>query len=226
LKVDPGRTDIYVSKEDIHYNGIDSKDFWEIRMAKKKPRGYVRVDDILKIDYRKIPQEYYKKCGSKQDVIFKNIFGEPIKVPEIEGGAEGVDLELLYNLIYQANLKIDRILDVLERKDTERYASAGSEWVNISGSGMRFVVNQRFSRGDIIAFKVFLPLSSRTWINVLGKVMSVTESDSENKYSTAVKFIDLSEVDREMIIRYVFQRQRELLRLGSDVKIENDRLVD
>ncbi|MBW2655860.1 MAG: PilZ domain-containing protein [Deltaproteobacteria bacterium] len=195
-------------------------------MAKEKPRGYVRVDDILKVDYRKISYEHYKKCESKPEVIFKNIFGEPIKVPEIEGGTEGVDLELLYNLIYQANLKIDRILDILERKDAERYASVGSEWVNISGSGMRFIVNQRFSSGDIIAFKVFLPLASRTWINVLGKVMSVTEVDSENKYSTAVKFIDLPEVDREMIIRYVFQRQRELLRLGSDVKIEKDQIVD
>ena len=195
-------------------------------MAKENSRGYVRVDDILKVDYRKISQEHYKKCESKPEVIFKNIFGEPIKVPEIEGGTEGVDLELLYNLIYQANLKIDRILDVLERKDTERYASADREWVNISGSGMRIIVNQRFSSGDIIAFKVFLPLASRTWINVLGKVMSVTEVDSENRYSTAVKFIDLSEVDREMIIRYVFQRQRELLRLGSDVKTEKDRIVD
>ena len=195
-------------------------------MAKENSRGYVRVDDILKVDYRKISQEHYKKCESKPEVIFKNIFGETIKVPEIEGGTEGVDLELLYNLIYQANLKIDRILDVLERKDTERYASADREWVNISGSGMRIIVNQRFSSGDIIAFKVFLPLASRTWINVIGKVMSVTEVDSENRYSTAVKFIDLSEVDREMIIRYVFQRQRELLRLGSDVKTEKDRIVD
>lgn len=187
-------------------------------MEKAKTRGHVRVDDILKVDYRKISQEYYKKCGSKPEVIFKNIFGDPIKVHEIEGGTEGVNLELLYNLIYQANLKIDRILGILESKDTERYASAGSECVNISGSGMKFVVNQRFSSGDIIAFKVFIPLSSRTWINVLGKVMSVTESDSENKYSTTVKFIDLSKVDREMIIRYVFQRQRELLRLGSECK--------
>ncbi|MBU8911503.1 MAG: PilZ domain-containing protein [Desulfobacterales bacterium] len=195
-------------------------------MAEVKKRGHVRVDDILKVDYRQIAQEDYKRCKSKPEIIFNKTFGEPIKVPEIEGG---VDLELLYKLIYQTNLKIDHILNILESKDTEKYTSAGSECINISGSGMRLAVNHRFLIGDIIAFRVFLPLSSRTWINVLGKVMSVTESesDSENRYSTAVKFIDLSEVDQEMIIRYVFKRQRELLRLGSDVKNEkNDQIVD
>ena len=197
-------------------------------MAKVSSRGHVRVDDILKVDYRKISQEDYKRCENKPELILKNIFGEPIKLPEIERGIDGVDLESLYKLIYQTNLKIDHILDILETKDTQKHASAVSECVNISGSGMRFATNHRFLIGNIIAFRVFLPLDlgSGSWINVLGKVMSVTESDSENRYSTAVKFIDLSEADREMIIRYVFQRQRELLRLGSDVKTENDRVVD
>ncbi len=191
-------------------------------------RGNVRVDAILKVDYRKVSQEDYKRYESKPEVIFKNAFGEPIEVPEIEGKIEGVDLELLYKLIYQANLKIDRILDILETKDTERHPSAGSESVNISGSGIKFAATHRFLIGNIIALRVFLPLdlASGSWINVLGKVKSVTKSDSKNIYNTAVKFIDLSEGDREIIIRYVFKRQKELLRLGSEVKTENDRVVD
>jgi len=197
-------------------------------MKEEKQRGNVRVDDILKVDYRKISHKDYKKCENNPEVIFKNTFGEPSKVPEIEGKIEGVNLELLYKLIYQTNLKIDRILDILETKDNERHASVGNECVNISGSGIKFATNHHFLIGNIIALRIFLPIDlvSGSWINVLGKVMSVAESDSENKYNTAVKFIDLPEDDREIIIKYVFKRQRELLRLGSDGKTENDQAVD
>ena len=207
-------TDIYVSKEDTHYSVIDSKDFPDVKAIMVSRREYVRVDDILRVDYLEIPQEDYKRCENKPEIIFKDIFGKPLKAPEIEEA----NSELLYKLIYQANLKIDRILDILESKDNKGYMSSGSECVNISGSGMSFVANRSFSIRDIIALRVFLPLVSRTWINVLGEVTSSAESGQENKYAVSVRFVELSEDDREMIVRYVFKRQRELLRLTSDAK--------
>ena len=210
----PVGTDIHLSKKDIPYKVIDSKHFPEVKVVGQ--RGHARVEDILKVDYRKISQEDYKRWKSKPEVIFKNTFGELLKVPEIEE----VTLEVLYKLIYQTNLKIERILDILESKDTERYASVSSEYANISGSGMKFVADRSFSIGDIIALRVFLPLTYRPWINVLGKVILLTdtEPDSEHSYNVSVEFTGLSERDREMIIRYVFKRQRELLRFTSDVK--------
>jgi len=218
----PVGTDIYVSKEDTYYSVIDSKDFPEVKAVRVSRRGHVRVDDILRVDYRKIAREDYERCENKPEIIFKNTFGEPLKAPEIEEADSG----LLYKLIYQANLKIDRILDILESRDTERYTSAGSECVNISGSGMRFVANRSFSIGDIIALRVFLPLVSRTWLNVLGKVTSCAESGTGNRYDVSVRFVELSEGDREMIVRYVFKRQRELLRLTSDMKSRKSESVD
>jgi c-di-GMP-binding flagellar brake protein YcgR len=115
---------------------------------------------------------------------------------------------------------------MLESKDTEKYESVNNESVNISGSGMKFIANQSFSIGDIVALRIFLPLVSKTWINILGKVVSVTESGAENRYEVTVKFKELSESDREIIIGYVFKRQRELLRLTSDVKSRESESVD
>ena len=192
----------------------EPKNFPEVKATGLNHRKHVRVDDVLKVDYRKISQKEYSKCKGKPEIISKNIFGKPFEAPEIED----VSLELLYKLIYQANLKIDRILNILESKDAEKYASVGNECVNISGSGMKFIANRSFSIGDIIALRLFLPLVSKTWINIFGEVVSVTESEPENKYSVAVKFKELSESDREIIIGYVFKRQRELLRRTSDVK--------
>jgi len=210
----PIGTDIYVSEKNIVYHVIDSENFPEVKALRMTRRGYVRVDDILRVDYRKISQRDYDHFENKPEILFKNIFGETFKPPEIEEATP----ELLYNLIYQANLKIDRILDILENRDSERYVSAGSEYINISGSGMRFVANRNFAVGDIIALRVFLPLVSRTRIDVLGKVTSSTQSESGDKYDVSVRFVELSETDREMIVGYVFKRQRELLRINSDAR--------
>jgi c-di-GMP-binding flagellar brake protein YcgR len=192
----------------------NSKDPQEIRTGTENRRKYVRVDDLLKVDYRKISEEEHRRYEENQEEIFQRIFGEPFKVPDIEE----VDLGLLYRLIYQANLKMDRILAILENRDTDRYESVDTEYVNISGSGMKFTASRGFSTGDILALRIYLPLVSSTWMTVLGKVKSSTELPTKEGYGTAIQFIELSEDDRETIIRHVFKRERELLRVTSDTQ--------
>ncbi len=192
----------------------ETKNFSEVKATGPNQRKNVRVDDVLKVDYRKISQQDYNECKTKPEIIFEKTFGKAFEAPKIED----VNLELLYKLIYHANLKIDRILNILESKDTERPESVSSESVDISGSGMKFIANRSFSTGDIVALRVFLPLASKTWINILGEVVLATKSGTENRYDVTVKFKGLSERDKEIIIGYVFKRQRELLRRNSDVK--------
>ena len=200
----------------------ESKNFSEVKPVGTNHRKHVRVDDVLKVDYGKISQQDYKRYKGKPEIILKKIFGKPFEAPQVEN----VSLKLLYEFIYQANQKIDRILDMLESKDTEKYESVNNESVNISSSGMKFIANQSFSIGDIVALRIFLPLVSKTWINILGKVVSVTESGAENRYEVTVKFEELPESDRDIIIGYVFKRQRELLRRTSNVKSRESESVD
>jgi len=206
----PAGTDIYVLGSSICYNVIDSKNFPEIKAVRVFHRKHVRVDNILKVAYKKISQENYNKYRYKPDLIYKSIFGESFKVPEVEK----IDLKLLYKLIYQVNLKMDRILDILESESIKKYTLSENEYINISGAGVRFITDQAFSTGDIIAFRIFLPLAGQSHIDVLGKIIRVTKK--KDKYCAAAKFVELSEDDREMIIKYVFKRQREILRLSSD----------
>lgn len=206
----PVGTDIYLLGSSICYNVIDSKNFPEIKAARVSHRKHVRVDNILKLGYKKISQEDYNKYRHKPEVIYKNIFGESFKVPEIEE----VNLKLLYKLIYQLNLKMDRILDILEGESIKKYIVSENEYINISGAGVRFITDQAFSIGDIIAFRIFLPLATQSHIDVIGKIIRVTKK--KERYCIAAKFVELSKDDQEMIIKYVFKRQREILRLSSD----------
>jgi len=193
---------------------IDSKELRNGQEEREGRREFMRIDDLLRVDYRKISQQEFDRSSGKPEAIFRKVFGDPVIPPEIEE----VDLKLLYNLIYQANLKMDRILEALETRDGSPYSSVDTEYVNISGSGMKFVSEQGYAIGDMIALKIFLPMVSNTWLTVLGRVVSSTELPRKEGYSTAVRFEGLSEDDREMIIRYIFKRQRELLRLTSDMK--------
>lgn len=204
----PVGTDVHVSREGTLFNVTESKDLPEIKIQKVPTRENVRVDDILKIDYKKVSKDNYQKHQDEPEALFTNIFEESPEIPEVEE----VDNKLLYELLYQTNLKLDRVLDILGEKEGEEYKTTDKELVNVSGSGIRFTSEQRSEIGDIVALRVPLYLVSQTRLNLLGKVVSVKEDVTPGKYNISVGFINLDEEDREKIIKYVFKRQRELLR--------------
>ena len=201
----PFGRNIYVSGSNLPYSITGSKNFpeIEIKALQEDKRCNTRVEDILTIDYAKIPHIDHENTRK----IFKDIFGELIKVPEIEDA----NLKLLYELLYQTSLQVNRILDILKNQEVKKYKTV-EDRVNISGSGIRFIADQDFLLNDIIALRIFLPLASQVCVHVLGKVTSSTQSKTKGRYSIAARFVDIPEIDSETIIKYVFKRQRDLLR--------------
>ncbi len=203
----PQGTDMYVSKMGFLYNIVDSSNFPDLITVRVNERQHARVDGVLKVDYANIPETNTQKYLNTPQLIFNKIFGESYRVPEVED----VTPRILYELLYQVNMKMDRILEILEKEHARDYFSA-DETVNISAAGMRFVSSQEMQLGRIIALRIILPLATLTTINTLGKVVTISDSESEKKYVVSVKFINITEDDKAMITKYVFKRQRELLR--------------
>ncbi|MCK9273939.1 MAG: PilZ domain-containing protein [Syntrophales bacterium] len=202
-------TDIYIKGMGL-FNIIDSSHFPTIGIEEVHKRSHARVDDILKVTYQHVPHEMYLKGKGNPRIILENIFGECPCTPE----DEEISMALLYKLVYQLTVKIDRILDVLERTgDTQVHETAYGESVNISASGMRFETANKIRTGDILALRVFMPSTAATRLHVLGEVVAVTPYGNEDRSVVSIKFINLSQEMQETITRYVFKRQRELLRL-------------
>jgi hypothetical protein len=204
----PVGTDLYIAGEGIIYNIIDSSSFPEVRIHKVDGRNYTRVDDVLNVNHKKISNDEYNQLSNTPSMIFQNIFGESFKVPDFQD----VSMKMLYDLIYRVSLKMDRILSILESTRLGKYESTDDTFVNISGAGMRFITDPIYAVGDLIALQFTLPLVNQPVINVMGEVVKISESEQKGKCNTSVKFVDISEDDREVIIKYVFKRQRELLR--------------
>ena len=204
----PPGTDIYVLKGGGLYNIVDSTHFPRLVIERVVKRNHARVDDVLKISYRKIPSEEYARNETQSRLILEDTFGESRDIPEIEE----ISTALLYKLIYQLSLKVDRLIDMMESKQQHPYKTIFDERINISASGMRFMTDEEVQEGDIMALRIALPLAMATRLHVLAEVVSIQPPTDDQKRMVSVKFIDLSQEVKETITRYVFKRQRELLR--------------
>jgi hypothetical protein len=87
---------------------------------------------------------------------------------------------------------------------------------DISGSGLRFVTDTEHNKGDVLRFIISLPNATRP-VSAVGKVLrSDMEMGRKGMSSVACEFTDIQESDREAIIQFVFQAQRQKLKRSSN----------
>jgi len=83
---------------------------------------------------------------------------------------------------------------------------------DISGGGVRFLSNFNHSLKDILSFKLNI---NGFEIASSGEVVRVKKSDNSNyEYEIGMRFIELSNSDRDILIRFIFEQQRKLRRKG------------
>ena len=122
---------------------------------------------------------------------------------EAPGGAQP-DWELLFDI----NQKLNILLNHMSGQSGFNMPEARD--VNISGGGLRFFSAERFNPGDRLFLKTFLPTHAHI-IKIKCEVVRSAPTGND-KYETAVKYVDMDETTRDKIIRYIFAKQRKLLR--------------
>lgn len=107
---------------------------------------------------------------------------------------------------------LETILATLERQSPKRPSAPQLVDVSVSGDGIRFPPYGPLAVGDLIRMRVILPPFVPVEMN--GEVIRVRPDPHgpDPGRSVAVRFVEIAGVDREKIIRYVIQRQAELLR--------------
>ena len=82
---------------------------------------------------------------------------------------------------------------------------------DISGGGLRFVMDKELPSGTYIQIETE-PLSGVGILNLPCEVVrSIKPIATENKFWVGAKFIDLPKATERNLIRFIFQKQRELL---------------
>jgi len=166
-------------------------------MSEKK-REFIRVRNVLDV--------HYKPYEEEEDVSdWERFFGsvEPKDDEELN----------LYNFLFNINQKVDAVLQHL--RNSENFGLPLAREVVVSGSGISFKSDEVFTPGDLLKVQLFLPSKARL-LSLKSEVVRCETSTSNGLNKLALKFLDLSDKDRDKLIGYVFAIQREQLRQRQD----------
>jgi hypothetical protein len=167
----------------------------------RKEREYSRVDAYLPLRVRVVPKEDREGVRSRSSQEFLGASFPPL--PDL-------DDSLLSASIRTINAKLDAILNVLKLQQQDQPAPEPSP-VNISGSGLRFYSGEAFAGGDLLEIILVLPSQPEVMFFVYGEVIR-SEPAPCARHNTCVNFTVIDEDIRAKIVKFVFERQRELIR--------------
>ena len=136
-------------------------------------------------------------------------------------------------LIHMDN-KLDRVLKLLSKvsglevsackddmDDEDLFVGQGSD---ISGTGMSVICDKALEPGQILKASFMISRFPVTPLVLFGRVVRVApvQEDGKQRYQVVVRFIDLDEEDREKIIAYTFQVQRDAIRKEKKERKSNN----
>ena len=144
---------------------------------------------------------------SIQESFIKSCYGYP---GEMSDKPTSEDSQALWEI----NRKLDLLININLSDDFRNLMQSSPRPVNVSATGLRMVSEQSLMVGDIIEIGLILPQVPLLFINTAGEVVrsKLVRTGGRDAFAVAVHFLELSDNDREDLIRYLFKRQREQLR--------------
>jgi hypothetical protein len=144
------------------------------------------------------------------DSFLKGKYGHPGSddaAPQREAG--------LSQGLWEINRKLDLLIHMVLADEFKELMTSSPKEVNVSASGIRFISEESREMGDLMEIRMILPMAPLLFVRLVGEVIrqkALTSTPVTSRYAVAVKFLKIDTDTREDIIRYLFMRQREVLR--------------
>lgn len=177
-------------------------------------RTFFRIRDCLVVEFRQITSEDFTKlkdiiqCSPTQ--IFDSERGVRFLIDREPTGKQ----KELFAYMHMLNKKLDMIIDTLSGPQSSgTYHTVRAE-ISLSGAGIRFETQLALTEGDYTELKIIVPVFPYPKIAVLCQVVRVekVQEGTEGTFMAAMKFIAINEHDRDFLVKYIFEKERELLR--------------
>ena len=193
----------------------------------EESRNSVRIPDSFTINYNIVTQKEYNK-KSPLYISRRTANRSGAKSSELEAFSfdwshieDEVDFDpVLVKILFYMDQKMDKIISnqekILSRVDTVEEVQdvfETGECIDISGTGVHMLVTGKLSPDSLLELTIEPPINPPIKIVLLGKLSRACQSsDNENNdFEVSVTFTAINEDDRESLIKYIFQRQRELI---------------
>jgi hypothetical protein len=177
---------------------MDDKDSMDIT----NQREFSRVDAHIPMEFRVVDHEERKFIRSR--VSGETILAEFKSLPDH-------DDQIIAEWLKTINAKLNAIIRMMTIQH-EGFNCLNIRKVNISGGGMSFNAgsDKSFSAGEVLELKVMLTMQYPLALFLYGEVVEASKRNEE--YDTSVQFIVIDDFIRDEIIRFVFEKEREILR--------------
>lgn len=190
-------------------------------------RDAVRIHDSFPIKYNTITQKeydrkeslYISRCTINRSAGKRNeaeAFSFDWSAIEDEEDFDPVLVKILFRLDQKIDVVLarqDEILRKITSQDHEEDIYETGECIDISGTGVYMLISENLSKEISLELMIEPPIHPAIQIIALGKITRVCPSRDKEKsgYEISVAFTAINEDDREALIKYIFQRQRELI---------------
>jgi hypothetical protein len=173
-------------------------------------REFFRITDRLLIEYREIG--YQESLVLEKSLKLSDLFPDPHDVNRNPPKNPMLMKNEFYLFLETIDKKLNTVIELLTKRD-DLFRSVYLD-VNVSGSGLKFTADTKLTGGTYLELRIVLPFFPNPCVTALGKVVRSRLSRAEDKegWETAVSFVAISEKDRDLLISYVFSREREQLR--------------
>jgi hypothetical protein len=175
-------------------------------MQRKEDDRFMKMREFSRVDAH-IPFEVHLVPTDERHNIRSKISGETV-LSEFQTLTDLED-KLLSDWLKMLNAKLDSIINMLTFQ-RDGFSSLPFVKVNISGGGLNFSSPDKHNIGDVLEIKMMLPMLPPVALYIYGEVVKVEKQI--NSFNTAVKFIAMDEEIRDEIVKFVFKKQREILR--------------
>jgi hypothetical protein len=165
-------------------------------------RQYSRVEAYIPFEYRIVSPEDRDHIQSE---IPGNIAAVELRsIPDITEHDH-----ILGEWLMILNSKLDTVIRLMTLQ-REGFFGLPYKAVNISGGGMSFMLHEEVPAGEVLEIKTMLTRRQTIALRIYGEVVKSNPADSG--FLIAIHFIHMDESIRDEIIRFVFEREREIIR--------------
>jgi hypothetical protein len=174
-------------------------------------REFFRINDRLLLEYRQV--SYEESVALERNIRDSQfLLSAANRVPVEHPGAPSYVRDL-FDRMEVLNQKLNMVIDLLERRDGLFHG--GYSDVEISGAGVRYLSKEKLEEGSYLELRIVLPSFPCPRIAILGKVARclLVGSGREESWDVAIRFEGVGEGDRDMLINYIFSKERERLRI-------------
>jgi len=184
-------------------------------------REFFRVRDRIEIEFRVVDHEEFLRLERivkyNPTQVFMKSQNDKNKKGKLSYSLDG---ETLASFLAMLDRKLSVITDLLTKSCADDLYTRRYVDVEISGSGLSFISDVFLPENEYTEFRLMLPVFPYPKIPVLCRVVRSVkrEGNSHVEWEIACKFLAINDSDRDLLVQYVFGRERERIRSGKGLE--------